>query len=685
MNYTIANGETLEDITFGNGDIVTVQNGGTLSNVIIPKSVTSVTLENGAILNGGISTAKFITVSGSVNASSADLDLNISTRTPEDGLFLNSLFETQSISVTISTTDQDKGTYRLFGNAAEFSGTITIENSLGAILGTLSIEDNVLNYDITRYTLSLNEANEVCVTVSSNIPDTSDYVLLYKNNVLVASLQSADGLTISADGEYDHMIVLNGGVATNCVLASDGLLTVMAGGVVTDLDQQGDGALRFDYTTDDTTVITGTNKFTSENNPTGAFSVSGNTLSNVYGEKVNVNGNVVVKDYYLSKMLAVGNGVALSGTLNNKDDSRLVFNTGSMVHDLTVVSGSWSDLVINVGVIIEDSVLNCTNGYGGLRIEQGATIRNTTISIPGNAWLTGGTYSNVTMSRAMSPDTGNFTVGNISLAGSLTMKSPITDYQGVIDANGNTIILDYTERTVDDIALIAIDHISEDAKFQINMTGNQKTGTYAVATGAGNFVDTFKVKIDDTILDGTISVSNPSLTYDNKTYTMALDAETQTLYLTVDISPDADSSFNVLYWDKDGNFYHTASLSGVTIGSSAYDTVIVRNGGILTDATLLDGALLTVQAGGQVTGLDQQGNGKLRFDYTAGDTTVITGTNQYGEFSVSNDVMSNVYGENVSAEAKKCPAFSASMKSRCFRVIVTSRSLRIRSATVFSM
>ena len=104
MSYTIANGETLDDITFGNGDIVTVQNGGTLSNAIIPKSVTSVTLENGAILDGGISTAKFITVSGSVNASSADLDLNISTRTPEDGLFLNSLFETQSISITVSVT-----------------------------------------------------------------------------------------------------------------------------------------------------------------------------------------------------------------------------------------------------------------------------------------------------------------------------------------------------------------------------------------------------------------------------------------------------------------------------------------------------------------------------------------------------------------------------------------------------
>ena len=133
MDYTIANGETLSNITFGYGDIVTVQNGGTLSDAVIPKTVESVTLEDGAILTGSIRTAKEMTVGGTVNAAEADLTLDISAHKPEDEIFLNSLFETQSISITVSN-DQDKGTYRLFGDAADFAGAITVQSSLGAIL-----------------------------------------------------------------------------------------------------------------------------------------------------------------------------------------------------------------------------------------------------------------------------------------------------------------------------------------------------------------------------------------------------------------------------------------------------------------------------------------------------------------------------------------------------------------------
>ena len=87
MQYTIANGETMTR-TFATGDIILVKNGGTLADSVIPLGVASVTLESGSNLSGTIRTAKEITLSGSsaVNASAADLVLDISERKPENDL-----------------------------------------------------------------------------------------------------------------------------------------------------------------------------------------------------------------------------------------------------------------------------------------------------------------------------------------------------------------------------------------------------------------------------------------------------------------------------------------------------------------------------------------------------------------------------------------------------------------------
>lgn len=84
QDYIIANGQTLADITFAYGDTILVQDGGTLSNSVVPRIITSFTLEDDVILNGRIKFAKEFTVSSSVDASEASLILDISERKPED-------------------------------------------------------------------------------------------------------------------------------------------------------------------------------------------------------------------------------------------------------------------------------------------------------------------------------------------------------------------------------------------------------------------------------------------------------------------------------------------------------------------------------------------------------------------------------------------------------------------------
>ncbi|MBR2509695.1 MAG: hypothetical protein IKB71_08095, partial [Lentisphaeria bacterium] len=253
----ISNGEISSGEIYGYGDNITVKSGGTLDDAYIPSSAGSLTLEAGAILTDSITIGVNTTVQGVVNAGKADLNLDISDRKEEDGTLISdweNISSANSISITVNS-NQDKGTYILAANAAEFDKTITITNDSGIELGTISVSNPQLDYSMTRYNLAINDNGQFVLTVSSNISDTSDYIFLYKDGELVATAKSVDGIVISENGMYDEMIVLDGGIATNCTITS-GIINVQDGGIVTDLEQNG-GALRFDYTEGSDTIIAG--------------------------------------------------------------------------------------------------------------------------------------------------------------------------------------------------------------------------------------------------------------------------------------------------------------------------------------------------------------------------------------------------------------------------------------------
>ena len=127
---------------------------------------------------------------------------------------------------------------------------------------------------------------------------------------------------------------------------------------------------------------------------------------------------------------------------------------------------------------------------------------------------------------------------------------------------------------------------------------------------------------------------------------MGWDNNTQQLKLTIDISENADPTFNVLCYNSAGELYHQEEMTTITVDGTDCAKVVVRKGGWLAN-TKLNNGLMTVRKGATVYGLDQASNGKLRFDYAEGDDTLITGVNQYGTFFVENNELVNVAGENV--------------------------------------
>ncbi len=606
------------------GATITVASGGTIGDTTLTHRVESLTLEGGANVTGTLTTAAPVTVGGELNAAEANIVWDISRYKLEEGLFWSDLGATGAASYSLMVSaNQNKGTYRIAGNAADFAGSIRIISNGGVELGTLSLEAPVLDHDITRYTLEYNEAGELTVTVSSNITNDCYYVFLYKDNQLQVPLEEGFSITVSGDGEYENIVVIDGGIAGNIELLSGGLLTVYAGAMVVGVDQASGGRLRFDYTEGDSTVITGANQY-------GSFLVENNVLSNVVGEYVNLSGNLFVVDYHSYGVFTSVDGVDITGTFV-ENNSYAYFRNGTHIHDCTLtVNGSIynSDLVFEKGITVTDSSINRGRFNGG-------DYYNVTVGT-GNFY--GGTFGESTWN-------GGCLYSYVSLDGNLTVNNTITRYlygDGYLDAMGNTITLNFKKRKTTDVEILPGAYVSEGAKFILDLLVDQSIGTFQVL-GAGDRCSkySFTIRTAEGVL-GTLTETNQSFEYGNYVYTMNSRKE-----LVIDLSPDADETFNVIYWDAEDTFYHSVDLFGETVSGTDYKQVIVRKNGIAGDLILKSGGLLRVNTGGFAVGIDQQDNTGIQFDYTAGDDTLITGVNQYGTFFVQDDVLMNVIGEKV--------------------------------------
>lgn len=144
---TVHCGTTAKDVTVGSGGRLDVFSGGKLTGIQ--------TFENGAVVSmndGGI------------------LDFDISEETSESTAHVNDLSVIQGAplyTLTVSSSQSD-GMYALAGGAAGFNGSITVQNTLGTLIGSLVVGETLKVGD-SDWTLNLNKS-DLLLTIKTKAP-----------------------------------------------------------------------------------------------------------------------------------------------------------------------------------------------------------------------------------------------------------------------------------------------------------------------------------------------------------------------------------------------------------------------------------------------------------------------------------------------------------------------------------
>ncbi len=540
------------------------------------------------------------------------LNFNIST------LQGGALPELEDLSTTAATSfvltvsaDQNKGDYTLASNAADFSGTITVKDDLGTDLGTISLQNPILDFQETRYLLSLDATANLTITILSNQDFSAHTIYLYKDNRFVHSeKESVSDIVISSDSNYDKAVVTAGGILTNATLSSGGTLELQSGGKIENLTMKCDNGSSVvfdaDLYADDGTELSGEYHFQERHwsGPSTSviqeFSYSDNVLRDIIvtaDSKIVAHSGVTVFNAVLAwnaTGLTIDNGATLTGEIKGGQGARVTINEGGLVKDASVTGEFIWDFYAN-DASIERSV------FDKIRVKiQGGSLHDVTFYVADYRDLTvyGATLGNVEISGA---DGGISFYKNSKLDGTLTLSTEWVNWNGTLDANGNTIVLDLTEKTHKNKAMLNVSKIYN-GEIELTVYSDQVVGTYALATNASKIGQTDEKGVWDsntnTYLykgayfgdqDGVISI------YDENGFELAqCEVNGETVYcrrynysVTVDDAGNMNLNIGInsrddLYFESDGysnNSFETAMelspdasrVDGMTIHSEDAD------------------------------------------------------------------------------------------------------------------
>ena len=192
------------------GGAVHVAVGGVISDVDI-KSDGKLFVYGGAILDGKVNVSGTLSVGDKtsaleqVSAANAEILLDLSARTSDDGALVDNISKITGIndfSVTVSDT-QSEGAYKLAGGAAGFDGAITVGN--GSVeYGTLTLENSVVKYENMTFELTENQGDlmlDYAVIKVDNIAPTltisGNPTAWVKSATLKAAASDASGIKLT--------------------------------------------------------------------------------------------------------------------------------------------------------------------------------------------------------------------------------------------------------------------------------------------------------------------------------------------------------------------------------------------------------------------------------------------------------------------------------------------------------
>ena len=536
--YVSSGGVANNAVIYSGGDMI-VFSGGTANNTAIYGLMT---ISGGTadglvhyggtvrVTSGGKLTGKLICLNGSISVQAgATVDFDLTRTAPgADALISDFSRISGDFGCTITAdAGQAEGTYSLAKGAAEFDRTITVVNTAGTALGTISVGETITVSD-TAYALGLRDG-VLTLKVGENetpSPYTSDGLVisgmatvgsgeLYHDTFLygemfdVASGGTATGTTvargsmhISSGGTADNtlmngvMTVASGGTATGTTV--NGSMHISSGGTATEIVENG-GCVTFEegavvtfaphvvyldlvssrvctvhsgttvssgvvYSRGELRICSGGMGKTVTVNERGSISVfSGGTASGLLVDKLG--------------LVVVSSGGSADGVVVSSGGS-MVLSGGTADH-ASIFKGS---MVVSSGGTASDIVIS----EGGRMILSDGTVNGTMVSSGGSMVLSGGTASDTTVKTG-----GNMVVYSGGITGKMMLEAG-----AVVSVNeGGIIDFDLTRTEAGTEALINdLSVIQGTPTYTLMVNGTSESGVYSLAGGAAGFDTTITVK-----------------------------------------------------------------------------------------------------------------------------------------------------------------------------------------------
>ena len=208
----------------------------------------SAVFHSGAVLSGSHTYAGNIILSGAVNASGAQVNLDISRNFTASGIIVNDLALLAAMSYTITVSaSQNYGTYQIANGAAGFNQTITICTTGGVCYSTLSLDNPVCDAAAARcYGLSVS-GGILLLSITSSAGTQPPVVSSGKVNVFSGGTLLSGGNTLSgaAIGSNTSMLASSGGSALQTTVTSGGKMFAYNGAEISGLNVSSGGSAVF--------------------------------------------------------------------------------------------------------------------------------------------------------------------------------------------------------------------------------------------------------------------------------------------------------------------------------------------------------------------------------------------------------------------------------------------------------
>ena len=429
-SVTAKNGASVSGLTLSSGGSLNVSSGGIVSQT---------TVSSGGVVTGILRKTQGLTFSGGT------LDLNIAKSSENDGFhylvdsisYADIRNGTYNVTLTVANK-QLNGTYYLINNATGFNKTITVKNSVGYQLGTLTVGSGAKELlDGVTYDLKLDDGDLLVTVTGGAIPDpiVSGITLIDERRDITSGMSAID-VKVSAGGILN---VFSKGTASNTTVYDGGEFNVNSGGRVEGIAiEKGGSASIFEDVMAENVVVNG-GMFSLEQYGWAYHLSSGHTVSS--NTIVKNGGQVIVHD----SAYLIGAYVSQGGRVDVLSDG--TFETGR-VNDGEVYAFNGA-LVSRVD--LEDG--------GILNVESGGSVQHINVSAGG------------------------------VLTGVLREASELTFYGGTLDLDISTAAPE-GEFLIDEQSYSAINmHSGESIYYLCTLTvdGTQANGTYRLIEGAYGF------------------------------------------------------------------------------------------------------------------------------------------------------------------------------------------------------